>query len=81
MGVTKMIVTMSRSTRKPPRKSGDVRTWKGMKQVCQQVYTSDGAGRVSHGRPVLEWVPVEESRVEQALKQMRARQEKPCSGA
>ena len=57
--VTKIVMYMT--PRRPKPREGDEKTVKGVTYVRKQVTEKDGAGRirgyrVSHGRPVFEWV-------------------------
>jgi hypothetical protein len=58
--VTKMVVTFRRSKpRKKPRE-GDIKIVKGRKYVRKQ-RMSEGAYLVSNGRPLFDWVPVNDN--------------------
>lgn len=50
------------SSRTRRRRIGDVKTIRGKKHVCQQVFLKhEGAYLVRNGRPVLEWVLAEDA--------------------
>ena len=59
--ITKMTLILGAPSRRR-RREGDRKTIHGVEHLCQQVIV-DGCYLVSDGRPVLEWVPVDEARI------------------
>jgi hypothetical protein len=54
------------------RREGDRKRIRGIEHLCQQVI-AEGCYLVSDGRPVLEWVPVDQARATLELRAIRAR--------